>query len=176
MTDCPGYVNVKVDVWPTSPEFQPLVNVDLLVSCPPTFSLSFSLPRRDDDVARPAPDDCVLECVFDDGKDARRLLLRPSLIGRRRPSGPSRRRRPSDEDETAAQSYTEDGDRSLDVDRPTFVVAFILAASVALTLVSLCRDACRATRVGRRGRRAACLLYTSPSPRDRQKSRMPSSA
>ena len=26
------------------------------------------------------------------------------------------------------------------------------------------------------GRRSACLLYTSPSPRDRQKSRMPSSA
>ena len=26
------------------------------------------------------------------------------------------------------------------------------------------------------GRRHACLLYTSPSPRDRQKSRMPSSA
>ena len=27
-----------------------------------------------------------------------------------------------------------------------------------------------------RGKGAACLLYTSPSPRDRQKSRMPSSA
>ena len=26
------------------------------------------------------------------------------------------------------------------------------------------------------GRRGTCLLYTSPSPRDRQKSRMPSSA
>ena len=26
------------------------------------------------------------------------------------------------------------------------------------------------------GRKNACLLYTSPSPRDRQKSRMPSSA
>ena len=26
------------------------------------------------------------------------------------------------------------------------------------------------------GRRSVCLLYTSPSPRDRQKSRMPSSA
>ena len=29
---------------------------------------------------------------------------------------------------------------------------------------------------GARGRPWACLLYTSPSPRDRQKSRMPSSA
>ena len=28
----------------------------------------------------------------------------------------------------------------------------------------------------RKGGRKACLLYTSPSPRDRQKSRMPSSA
>ncbi len=28
----------------------------------------------------------------------------------------------------------------------------------------------------RHGRFGACLLYTSPSPRDRQKSRMPSSA
>ena len=30
--------------------------------------------------------------------------------------------------------------------------------------------------VGVRGPRGTCLLYTSPSPRDRQKSRMPSSA
>ena len=30
--------------------------------------------------------------------------------------------------------------------------------------------------VGQGARRLACLLYTSPSPRDRQKSRMPSSA
>ena len=32
------------------------------------------------------------------------------------------------------------------------------------------------THPGYRGWRWACLLYTSPSPRDRQKSRMPSSA
>ena len=31
-------------------------------------------------------------------------------------------------------------------------------------------------RIGLSGRFAICLLYTSPSPRDRQKSRMPSSA
>ena len=30
--------------------------------------------------------------------------------------------------------------------------------------------------VGREGAWGSCLLYTSPSPRDRQKSRMPSSA
>ena len=30
--------------------------------------------------------------------------------------------------------------------------------------------------IGLAGQYAACLLYTSPSPRDRQKSRMPSSA
>ena len=30
--------------------------------------------------------------------------------------------------------------------------------------------------VGQIAKRQACLLYTSPSPRDRQKSRMPSSA
>ena len=30
--------------------------------------------------------------------------------------------------------------------------------------------------VGQSAKRQACLLYTSPSPRDRQKSRMPSSA
>ena len=29
---------------------------------------------------------------------------------------------------------------------------------------------------GTKGKRSSCLLYTSPSPRDRQKSRMPSSA
>ena len=31
-------------------------------------------------------------------------------------------------------------------------------------------------RLDRLGLRTVCLLYTSPSPRDRQKSRMPSSA
>ena len=34
----------------------------------------------------------------------------------------------------------------------------------------------RRTRQSRRHLASACLLYTSPSPRDRQKSRMPSSA
>ena len=34
----------------------------------------------------------------------------------------------------------------------------------------------RFCRVDRKARPCACLLYTSPSPRDRQKSRMPSSA
>ena len=31
-------------------------------------------------------------------------------------------------------------------------------------------------KIGKRARNRICLLYTSPSPRDRQKSRMPSSA
>ena len=31
-------------------------------------------------------------------------------------------------------------------------------------------------KIGFRGKEMDCLLYTSPSPRDRQKSRMPSSA
>ena len=31
-------------------------------------------------------------------------------------------------------------------------------------------------KVGQRPKKNTCLLYTSPSPRDRQKSRMPSSA
>src|SRR5674476_917804 len=37
-------------------------------------------------------------------------------------------------------------------------------------------DALTSTCVRRGARRDGCLLYTSPSPRDRQKSRMPSSA
>ena len=32
------------------------------------------------------------------------------------------------------------------------------------------------TQIGKNLEMGACLLYTSPSPRDRQKSRMPSSA
>ena len=48
-----------------------------------------------------------------------------------------------------------------------------LSKSVAMLQVGLLRgDLCQITAVGI----DACLLYTSPSPRDRQKSRMPSSA
>ena len=37
-------------------------------------------------------------------------------------------------------------------------------------------SASRADKSAKENRARACLLYTSPSPRDRQKSRMPSSA
>ena len=37
-------------------------------------------------------------------------------------------------------------------------------------------DTCEDVGASEGGRRRHCLLYTSPSPRDRQKSRMPSSA
>ena len=163
MTNCPGYVNVKVDIWPASPEYKPLVNCDLLVSCPPTFSLSFSLPRRR--VADVARSDCVLQCVFDDAKDVRRLLLRPPPFDRRRSSADSPpRRRTTDLDETVERSYNDDDDddddRILGVDRPTFGVAVLLTTSVALTLVSLFRDVFRVTTVGRRGRRAAAAAFT----------------
>ena len=40
---------------------------------------------------------------------------------------------------------------------------------------SKCHWRCRWIH-GKRGRRSSCLLYTSPSPRDRTRSRMPSSA
>ena len=39
-----------------------------------------------------------------------------------------------------------------------------------------CREACSAVDRSGRSRRDACLLYTSPSPRDQRGSRMPSSA
>ena len=54
------------------------------------------------------------------------------------------------------------------------------------SICQLCVPECRRDRVlklahdsvfgGHLGERKTCLLYTSPSPRDRQKSRMPSSA
>ena len=37
-------------------------------------------------------------------------------------------------------------------------------------------DHCGEAKTGHCGEAKTCLLYTSPSPRDRQKSRMPSSA
>ena len=62
------------------------------------------------------------------------------------------------------------------------VVAVVLAGAGVLTGVNL--SGAGSTAASRpstapptlRGRAGACLLYTSPSPRDRQKSRMPSSA
>jgi len=150
MSNCPGYVNVKVDVWPTSPAYKPLANYDVLVSCPPTFSLSFSLPRRDADVARSTTDDCILEGVFDDGKHARRLLMRPRF-DRRRSSDPQRR--PAAANDTTERSYDVDAG-NLDVDLPTFGVAVLLTTSITLTVVSLFCELFRLTKVRRRVRRA----------------------
>ena len=45
-----------------------------------------------------------------------------------------------------------------------------------VTLLSEKLDRSFKFRVSTQGLRSVCLLYTSPSPRDRQKSRMPSSA
>ena len=57
---------------------------------------------------------------------------------------------------------------------PGGYVAAIRAAQLGL------KTACVEKYVGKDGKQAlggtCCLLYTSPSPRDRQKSRMPSSA
>ena len=49
------------------------------------------------------------------------------------------------------------------------VIICILAAAVAAATVFIVRRR-------KKGKCIGCLLYTSPSPRDRQKSRMPSSA
>ena len=45
-----------------------------------------------------------------------------------------------------------------------------------LTVIDEVVEACNAVEVFVRCVGVGCLLYTSPSPRDRQKSRMPSSA
>ena len=50
-----------------------------------------------------------------------------------------------------------------------------LCCAVLCCAVLYCAVRCGAVRCGA-VRCGACLLYTSPSPRDRQKSRMPSSA
>jgi len=144
MTDCPGYVNARVDIWPTSPTYRPLANYDILVSCPPSFSLSFSLPLHVADVT--AMEDCILECVFDDGKRARRLLLRP-VFDRRQSFDPPHRW-----NETTERS-TGKGVDEPDTDLPTFGVAVLLATSITLTVVSLFGEVFRLTTAGRRGRR-----------------------
>ena len=58
--------------------------------------------------------------------------------------------------------------------RPTLIAAFLyfdLAFMVWVLLGPLAPEIAATLHLS-----AACLLYTSPSPRDRQKSRMPSSA
>ena len=46
----------------------------------------------------------------------------------------------------------------------------------SLSALSVCKSSSKAMVIGTTGFANSCLLYTSPSPRDRQKSRMPSSA
>ena len=62
-----------------------------------------------------------------------------------------------------------------------FLIRYVNAAKSKSTVVVSRHDAINligfyVTPKSKASRPAACLLYTSPSPRDRQKSRMPSSA
>jgi len=153
MTDCPGYINVKVNIWPTSPDYRPLVNCDVLVSCPPTFSVSFSLPLRVAEVTRSVVEDCILECVLEDGKAAHHLMLRP-MLGVRRSSDHSPR---PTEVATTKQSYVDDDERlkrRADTDLSTLGVAVLLATSIMLTVVWLCCELFRLTKVRHRSRRS----------------------
>jgi len=152
MTDCPGYVNVKVNVWPISPEFAPIVNYDVLISCPPSFSLSFSLPLHVVEVTQSTVEDCILECVFEDGKTAHRLLLRPMLDQWRSTE------RPTERNQTIEQLYGKVNgnlERGSDFDLPTFGVAVLLATSITLTLVWLFCELFHLTKVRRRVRRSS---------------------
>ena len=53
---------------------------------------------------------------------------------------------------------------------PKVIAGAVLLLAIPLVATSL------ASQVTINGTEGGCLLYTSPSPRDRQKSRMPSSA
>src|SRR5678809_1414556 len=74
--------------------------------------------------------------------------------------------------------FTDEGD---ELDRMLWPVAWSAASLLTSDDLRLVRR-CAADRCGwlfldhSRNRSRRCLLYTSPSPRDRQKSRMPSSA
>jgi len=168
MSECPGYVNVKVNIWPSSAEYAPIVNHDVLISCPPSFSVSFALPLDGDDVTPSTVEDCILECVLEDGKNAHRLLLRPIFAAEQQPQAP-------------IESTVTDGDdsggmerRSEDFDLPTFGVAVLLAMSTTLTFVWLFSELFHLTKARRRGRRdrgrrnhrssAAAALTSSSSP------------
>lgn len=162
MTDCPGYVNVKINIWPTLSENESIVNYDVLISCPPSFFVSFSLPLHVDGVTQSTVEDCILECILEDGKNAHRLLLRPMFD--RWPSS-EQPQRPT-ENTIRAKSYSENNDSmesGTDFDLPTFGVAVLLAASITLTLIWLFSELFHLTKVRRRRRRAASNRGRSPA-------------
>ena len=70
--------------------------------------------------------------------------------------------------------------RTITLNRPEKLNAFTAEMHLALRAALEAAgddESCRAVLLTGAGRGfCACLLYTSPSPRDRQKSRMPSSA
>jgi len=146
-------VNVKINVWPISPEYEPIINADILISCPPSFSVSFSLPLHVDNVTQSTVEDCILECVIDDGKNAHRLLLRPMFDRWTSSEQPQ----PSTEYTITAKSYIESEDstegRRADFDLPTFGVAVLLATSITLTLIWLFSELFRLSKIKRRVRR-----------------------
>ena len=71
-----------------------------------------------------------------------------------------------DSEEPEAQEAAQDTEEALDKKDPWY----------KKRIDELTRDKHEARRQAERLGKLLCLLYTSPSPRDRQKSRMPSSA
>ena len=152
MTDCPGYVNIKVDVWPKSLDYEPLINSDVLVSCPPSFSVSFLLPLHDAYVTPSSVDDCILECVLEDGKSTRRLLLRPMTLRQRRTT--EELRRLANRSRMAHRSL-DSLERAERFDLSTFAVAVLLSTSITLTFVWLFCELFHLTRLRRRAAASA---------------------
>ena len=58
----------------------------------------------------------------------------------------------------------------------TIVIASLIGNNGGLTSLNLSSNQLCGLDILKRGTYTACLLYTSPSPRDRTRSRMPSSA
>ena len=65
------------------------------------------------------------------------------------------------------------------MDPQWYQIGYLISATFfifGLKMLGHPRTAPRGNQMGAIGMLIACLLYTSPSPRDREKSRMPSSA